>query len=42
MPKLTDRAKQLCKIIAGTAFNQRVEAEPDLYDSPSCGLFCGK
>lgn len=37
-----DRALYVCKQIEAIVFGKKVESEADLYDSPSCGLLCGK
>lgn len=39
---INDRAKFVVKQISSIVFGSKFETEIDRYDSPSCGLFCGK
>lgn len=37
-----NKARKVLAQVKAIAFNTPLEVEPDLYDSPSCGLLCGK
>lgn len=39
---ISDRAHKVFNQVSSIVFGKQLQAEPDLFDTPSCGLFCGK